>query len=143
MRFAKTGFGLALALLAGVAVAQVPEIEAGYTLSWVLPTTTVDGQPFKPGTALKEVRVFVRNQPIADSDNVAFISLPPTATTYSGTMKVPQNSTLYFRTKMCNDNCSDYSVQVSKKVTVAISPKPNPATGGTMKITVTVTVPPQ
>lgn len=119
-------------LLAGVlalagAVASAQTVERTLSLSWQLPTHSVDGLPLTGSAELTEVRVYLSTSPI-DSPRPATITLGPGETSVEHTMAVTNGQTIYARVRACNRSsdsvlqCSDYSEQASKHIVLDTTP---------------------
>lgn len=119
-------------LLAGVLVlagmmATAQTVERTLSLSWQLPTHSVDGLPLTGSAELTEVRVYLSTSPI-DSPRPATITLGPGETSVEHTMAVTNGQTIYARVRACNRSsanvlqCSDYSEQASKHIVLDTTP---------------------
>lgn len=126
-----------LALFARHADAQTqPQVQAQAALSWTMPTTDTLGNPLTGANALQRVWVFASTSPITEANlGAPAADLPGTATSYQYTATVPNGSTLHFRLKACNAQCSALSNQATKQVAVSI---PNVPTGVSVTVTVTI-----
>lgn len=121
-----------LALLAALAFvpANAQTVPGSVNLNWTLPTTgcTVgvtpcDSKPLTGSSALTSVQVFVSGSPILDTSTmIPTATLAPGATTGQVTMSVTNGSTLYARIKACNTTCGPFSAQVSKLISLDITP---------------------
>jgi hypothetical protein len=122
MKIKQTMMATLLALASIVAPAQT--VPGTATISWTLPTVSVEGLPLTGINSLTEVRVFLATAQIADDSAMApTLTLGPGATTTTHTMQVANGSTLYARIKACNaGGCSAFSSQASKLIQVDTTP---------------------
>lgn len=115
---------LLLALAPGLASA------ASVTVSWVLPTTAVDGSSLTGAQAITSVQVFLATSSIADASTMApTATLTATATTTNQVITAAAGQTIYARVKVCNSGgCSVFSNQATRLVPVAAPGVPTSVT---------------
>lgn len=91
---------------------------ASVSLSWILPTATVDGAPLTGASALTGVQIFVSTSPIADNSTLApamTLGTGATASVYG--LTVPDGATVYVRAKAVNAaGAGAFSEQASKTI---------------------------
>lgn len=104
--------------------AQAQTVPGTATLSWELPTTSVEGLPLTGPHALTAVHVHLSTQPIpADYDGEPTLTLPGSSSGAVYTMQVPNGSRLFARVRACNKGaCSAWSEQASKWIEVDTTP---------------------
>lgn len=140
MNFIKT---FILSFMIGLtATSNAQQVNGSATLTWVLPTTSIEGLGLTATNALTEVQVFLSTSPIADTSTaLPTVTLGAGVTNTIYTMSVANGSTIYARIKACNKpstttQCSAFTTQVSKVVNASTVP------GVPTSVTISVTITP-
>ena len=137
MKRVSIGLGILLLIAATLALAQTSQRQM--TLTWVLPTTAIDGSALTGAQALTKIQVFVATATIPDNSTMTpTAELGPGVTSSVQTVTIAPGGTAFVRLKACNaPGCSDFSAQASK-----VFPPSVPNVPTTVTITVIITPPP-